>query len=89
MAGISFSAYGLRAFEDAPRHIQEHIIGELESLADDPAWFRRVKKLQGSEDRYRIRLGRWRILFSLRNRRMEIMDVFLKKERGDYRRRGL
>ncbi len=88
MIRIFFSAHGLRAFEKMPRKIRERLIQGIESLADDPLWYRRVKKLEGSEDRYRLRIGRWRILFTAANNEMEIMDVFMRKEDTDYRRRG-
>lgn len=47
-----------------------------------------TKKLGGSADGYRIRVGQWRILFTLKEGVADIADIFLKKERGDYRRRN-
>ena len=46
-----------------------------------------TKKLGGVPNGYRTRVGRWRILFALANGEADIADIFLKKERGDYRRR--
>lgn len=86
MFRILFSSHGARAFEDVPHNVKEGIIQELESLADDVSWYRRVKKLKGSENRYRLRIGRWRVLFVLQNKEMEVMDIFMKKGKEDYRR---
>lgn len=47
-----------------------------------------TKKLGGSANGYRIRVGQWRILFTLKEGIADIADIFIKKERGDYRRRG-
>ena len=46
-----------------------------------------TRKLGGSPHGYRTRVGKWRILFTLENSVADIADIFIKKERGDYRRR--
>ena len=88
MFQILFSSHGESAFGALPQKIQQRVTEEFARLAHDTLWFRRVRKLGGSEDRYRLRIGRWRVLFWLRGDIIEIADIFLKKERGDYRRRG-
>ena len=70
-----------------PQEIQQRIIQALESLANDAFWYRRVKKLQGTENQYRLRVGRWRVLFHIANKEAEILDVFMKKSGADYHRR--
>ena len=70
-----------------PRDMQQRIIQALESLADDVLWYRRVRKLQGTENQYRLRIGRWRVLFHIDNKEIEILDVFMKKSDEDYHRR--
>jgi mRNA-degrading endonuclease RelE of RelBE toxin-antitoxin system len=47
-----------------------------------------TKKLGGATNGFRTRIGRWRILFTLKSREVEIADIFMKKGRGDYRRRN-
>lgn len=88
MFRVTFSAHGERAFSVLPPEVQHGVNEALRALAGDPLWFRRVRKLGGSENRYRLRLGRWRILFWLRGHEVEVADIFLKKGRGGYRRRG-
>lgn len=48
-----------------------------------------TKKLVGVSDGYRTRVGRWRILFIFKDREIDVVDIFLKKGRGDYHRRKL
>ena len=87
MLRVFFSAHGERVFGALPSEIQQRIVDALSALARDPLWYRRVKKLGGTESRYRFRVGRWRVLFALVGGEIEIADIFLKKEHGDYRRR--
>ncbi len=47
-----------------------------------------TKKLGGATNGFRTRIGRWRVLFTLRGGEIEIADIFMKKGRGDYRRRN-
>ena len=46
-----------------------------------------TKKLEGSRDGHRTHVGRWRILFVLKDGEIDVADIFLKKGSGDYRRR--
>jgi len=48
-----------------------------------------LDKIEGTQRGYRFRVGRWRILFILfsAEKRIEIVDIFLKKRREDYRKR--
>ena len=87
MLNISFSSHGDRSFNNVPQDMQQRIIQALESLAKDALWYRRVKKLQGTENQYRLRIGRWRVLFHIDNKEIEILDVFMKKSDEDYHRR--
>ena len=86
MLRIFFSSHGDRSFDKIPQDIQQRIIEALESLADDALWYRRVKKLQGTENQYRLRIGRWRVLFMQQDDIIEVMNIFLRKESDDYRR---
>lgn len=47
-----------------------------------------TKKLGGHDVGYRTRVGRWRVLFVWENNEIDVMDIFLKKSRGDYQRRA-
>ncbi|MBZ1345296.1 MAG: hypothetical protein KY055_01470 [Candidatus Nealsonbacteria bacterium] len=48
-----------------------------------------IKGIGGTKCGHRLRVGRWRILFSLfpKKKRIEIVDIFLKKGKEDYEKR--
>jgi len=48
-----------------------------------------LDKIEGTQRGYRLRIGRWRILFALfsKVKRIEIVDIFLKKSKEDYLKR--
>lgn len=48
-----------------------------------------IQKIRGTKGGHRLRLGRWRILFTLflKEKRIEIVDIFLKKGKKDYSKR--
>ena len=87
MLRVLFSSHGERAFAVIPRDMQQQVVDVLNGLAEDPEWYRRAKKLGGSENRYRLRVGRWRILFTQSKNIIEIADIFMRKGSADYRRR--
>lgn len=44
-----------------------------------------TKKLEGTVSGYRIRIGKWRILFVLSGDVIDVVDIFRRKEDSDYR----
>ena len=87
MLRVIFSSHAEQALAALPREAQGRVVSALERLATNPFWFSHVKKLGGSEDRYRLRADRWRVLFILKGQELGVADIFLKKGRGDYRKR--
>lgn len=87
MTHISFRPRALDGLKIAPRDIQTEIQAAIDVL-EQGAFPPHTKKLGGRQNGYRTRVGRWRILFVLKDGEIEIIDIFLKKERGDYGRRG-
>ncbi len=76
-----------RAFGKLSGELQKKIYDELQILSANPLRHRNAKKIRGSKSGYRLRLGRWRILFVVfgKEKRIEIVDIFLKRGGGDYR----
>jgi mRNA interferase RelE/StbE len=62
---------------------RRRIVKRIESLADDPRP-RGVQKLSGKE-RYRIRQGRYRILYSIRDRDLIVYVVRIGHRKSVYR----
>lgn len=78
-----------REFKDLPRELKDRIYEELRKLSIDPFSHHQVKKISGTERGYRLRVGRWRIFFALfsKEKRIEVVDIFLKKGKEDYFKR--
>ncbi len=65
------------------------IVCALEQLADDPFSSRQVKKIAGvKESAYRLRVGRWRVLYLLitEDKTIEVLELFLKTSDKEYRK---
>lgn len=86
MTKIILRPRALVGFEKAPKEVRVNIKIAIETLRKGLFPFH-TKKLGGYKNGYRTRVGKWRILFVLENGEADIADIFLKKEKGDYRRR--
>ena len=78
-----------KEFAKLPQNLKQKFYTEFEKLAVNPFIHPKGKKLQGTEFGYRLRIGRWRILFALfsKEKRIEIVDIFLKRGKEDYLKR--
>ncbi len=69
-----------------PKRDPKRIIGRIRSLAHDP-WPSGCEKLSGQE-RYRVRQGRYRIVYSVQDDNLTIWVVKVGHGRNVYRRLG-
>ena len=78
-----------REFAELPDILKQKFYKEFEHLSSNPFIRSQVKKLQGTGNGYRLRIGRWRILFALfpKEKRIEVVDIFMKKGKEDYQKR--
>lgn len=88
---VYFKSGAEKAFANLSEELQQSIVEALFRLAENP--YRRdqnLKKVSGATDAYRIRVGRWRVLYTLyaSKREIEVIDIFLKKGKEDYARRS-
>lgn len=42
-----------------------------------------IKRLQGAEERYRLRVGDWRVIFSIRDGEIHVMEILNVLPRGE------
>ncbi len=86
MTRVSLRPRAIEGLRSAPNGYKVRINEAFDTLkrGDLPS---HTKKLGGAPNGYRIRVGRWRILFVLDSGEVDVADIFLKKEKGDYRRR--
>jgi mRNA-degrading endonuclease RelE of RelBE toxin-antitoxin system len=91
MHALVYRSRFLKGIKRLDRPTQAKLIEELERLAVDPWQHPNVRRLVGSvAEAYRLRVGRWRILYLLiqENRTIEVIDLFMKKSKTDYQRRS-
>lgn len=78
-----------RRFKKLTRKLRREFYEELKTLEIDPFSHSNIKKLGRTQLGWRLRVGRWRVLFALfkQEKRIEIVDIFLKKGESDYDKR--
>lgn len=71
--------------------LQKVLYSELKILSVNPFLHRKTKKIRGSKFGYHLRLRCWRILFAIfrKEKRIEVVDIFQRKEKNDYAKQGL
>ena len=89
MFTLDFRPRALKGLIKAKREDKLKINSILDILKDGNWAELDLKKIKGIERGYRLRVSRWRVLFSLfsKEKRIEIIDIFLKKGRKDYMKR--
>ncbi|MGB2762293.1 MAG: type II toxin-antitoxin system RelE/ParE family toxin [Minisyncoccales bacterium] len=78
-----------REFAKLSDDLKQKFYNEFKKLSVDIFEHQQVRKIQDTEFGYRLRIGRWRILFTLfsKEKRIEIVDIFMEKGKDDYRKR--
>jgi mRNA interferase RelE/StbE len=77
---IRYTRAAAKALTRMPTNTAQLIRGKIRQYAAEPASLaNNVKKLQGCEDEYRLRVGDWRVIFSQDG---VILDVLNVRPRG-------
>lgn len=89
MFEVVFQPRALKALTKAERKVQLVINSAVKKLQEGGLNLLDSKRLQGKKYGHRVRLGRWRILLNLfsKEKRIEVVDIFFKKGREDYKKR--
>jgi len=89
MFRVYFTSRADKELSELPQELKQRIYNELKIFSKNPFLHRQVRKVEGTKVGYRLRLGRWRILFALfaEKKKIEIVDIFLKKGKEDYEKR--
>ena len=72
-----------KALLKLPRNIQARIVNVLQQLADNPRPLG-VLKLQSSFDLYRIRVGDYRIVYSIEDKQIQILVATIDHHKDIY-----
>lgn len=84
---VQFTDSALRHLRNCPRSDQIRVLARIEQLAEDPLTMPNVKRLVAHDATYRLRVGRYRVLFD-RDDIIRVIDVIDVLPRGRaYRRK--
>ena len=89
MTEVFFRPRALRSLEKLLSKKEREKLNELINQLIQGIFLPVAKKLKGMENSYRLRVGRWRVLFMffVLEKRIEIVDIFMEKGAKDYKRR--
>jgi mRNA-degrading endonuclease RelE of RelBE toxin-antitoxin system len=89
MFRVFFTSRADKKLTELPQELKQRIYNELKVLSENPFLHPQVRKVEGTKFGYRLRLGRWRILFALfsEEKRIEVVDIFIRKGKEDYNKR--
>jgi len=78
-----------KEFAKLPKDLKEKFYIEFKKLAANPFAHPQIKRIRGTKFGWRLSIERWRVLFTLflKEKRIEIVDIFLRKGEEDYRKR--
>ena len=76
MHSIEFTKAAVKMLASMPSNTRKLVKAKLEELAADPAAARNVKKLEGRPG-YRLRVGDWRVIYTLDSGRLvvQVLDI--------------
>ena len=81
---VDFSRPAAKELEALPREVQARIILRVTELGDDPRPHG-VSKLQGEDDLYRIRVGKYRVIYTIVDDRLIVTVVRVGDRKDVYR----
>jgi mRNA interferase RelE/StbE len=76
----------LKQLEALRREEQERLTAEINALADDPRPSG-VERLKGVADQYRIRVGSYRVIYTIRDDRLIVLVLRIGHRRDVYRKK--
>ena len=81
---VEFAASALREFKRLERAVQRRIATHIDELASNqfPSG---AKKLRGSPDHYRIRIGDYRVIYRVDGKRVTVLILKIGHRRDIYR----
>lgn len=88
MYKVVFTSRFERTFKKLDKLTQQMILDAVAPLAQDPFGSAQIKKIVGvKQNAFRLRIGRWRVLYVVftKQETLEVVDLFMRKGRDDYR----
>ncbi|MEB3149706.1 MAG: type II toxin-antitoxin system RelE/ParE family toxin [Sphaerospermopsis sp.] len=81
---IEFAPKAIREFSKLTESVQEEITIKIDSLAFDPRP-PGVKKLKGEKNKYRIRTGNYRIIYSIEDSKLLVLVLSIGDRKEVYK----
>ena len=82
---VEFSPHANREFKKLPKNIKEEIDLVIKGLAEDPRPYG-YRKLHGWEDKYRVRVGNYRVIYEIHDGVLLVLVVSVGDRADVYRR---
>lgn len=83
---VEYAPAAEKQIESLPRPVQARIFAAADSLAENPRPHG-GNKLAGSEDEYRIVVGRYRIIYAIEDKRLIVLVLKVGHRKDVYRGR--
>lgn len=80
---IEYTREARKVLKAMPRNVSALVASKIEELAADPARARNVKKLVGRPG-YRLRVGDWRVIYTLDSGRLVVRVLEIGPRGGVY-----
>ena len=81
---LEIAPSALKQLSSLPRKIQERIVAGIDVLRFEPRPHG-VKKLSGVDDLYRIRVGNYRVVYTIRDDRLSVIVLRIANRKDAYR----
>ena len=83
MYSVEFTREARKTLKAMPRNVRELVLGKIDDLALDPMRAQNVKKLVGRPG-YRLRVGDWRVIYTLDAGRLVVRVLDIGARGGVY-----
>lgn len=74
MYEVFYSKQSIKTLKKLPRNESVRIRGKIKELAESPYRHKQVKVMKG-DDGYRLRVGNWRVLYTINESRLEVWVI--------------
>lgn len=81
---VRFSPSATKELEALPAEIQERVERAVVPLADNPRPLG-SRKLKGADNQYRIRVGRYRVIYEIHEKEVVVLIVRISHRKDAYR----
>ena len=84
---IELTPAAVRDLKKMPAHYQRRVRDAIDNLGHDPRP-EGVKKLSGEENLWRIRVGEYRVVYGIEDKRLVVLVIRIGHRKDIYRKKG-